>query len=104
MVVVKLFGRFFGGIALLIGASGAGVGIALLPIASSPASAATTLVVNDANDRAATPGNCTTPLEMAGSGASESAPRRGASPGGHTAKNSSRNGVGSDGARAVTST
>jgi hypothetical protein len=66
VVVVKLFGRFLGGVALLVGAAGAGAGIALIPIASSPAGAATTLVVNDANDGAATPGNCTTSTPTTG--------------------------------------
>ncbi|HXB37052.1 MAG TPA: choice-of-anchor Q domain-containing protein, partial [Acidimicrobiales bacterium] len=63
---MKLFGRFLSGVALLVGAAGAGAGIALIPIASSPAGAATTLVVNDALDGTATPGNCTTSTPTTG--------------------------------------
>ncbi len=56
--------RFGTGLLLvsLITGAGAGVGLALIPVAAGPAGAVTTYVVDNANDGTAVPADCTTPV------------------------------------------
>ncbi len=59
--MLKVLGRFTGGLTLVALAVGAGAGLAAVPLAAGPAAAATTITVNDAVDSATVaPTNCTT--------------------------------------------
>ncbi len=58
--MLKIFGKFAGGIAIVAATVGTGAGLALLPIATSVAGATTaTITVNEAADSAANAANCT---------------------------------------------
>ena len=62
--MLKVLGRFTGGLALVALATGAGAGLAIAPLVAGPASAATTVTVNDPVDSATVaPGNCTSATE-----------------------------------------
>jgi hypothetical protein len=63
--MLKVLGRFGGGIAIVAATVGAGASLALLPIAASPAGATgPTITVNEAADGTATAANCVPDAEV----------------------------------------
>src|SRR5580700_8412546 len=54
----KVIGRFAGGVALVVLAVGAGAGLAIAPLASTPAGATTTISVNNPTDTTESAANC----------------------------------------------